>query len=331
MNQLSVGDEKARALHRFAVLTAGATFFLIFIGGLVTSTGSALAVPDWPLAFGKLIPAWEGGIRFEFGHRVAAGTVVVLTLILMAWAWRAERRRWVRRLVFAAFGLIVVQAVLGGITVLFELPLAIAVTHAATAQALFCLMVSIAIFTNPKWESTPHEDEPTARVPLATLALATTAVIYLQILVGALMRHMSAGLVIPDFPLSFGQLVPPYWNEYIAINYAHRCGALVVTAMVLWTVARVLRVHQEILALRRPALGLFLLLVLQVCLGALTIWSGRSVLPTTSHVAIGAAVLATSLTLTIRARKIFGAPDRVRLLAPARESSRRVAAGRVTA
>ncbi|HYL58665.1 MAG TPA: COX15/CtaA family protein [Candidatus Acidoferrales bacterium] len=330
MNRSSV-EENARALHRFAMLTAGATFLLIFVGGLVTSTGSALAVPDWPLAFGKLIPAWEGGIRFEFGHRVAAGTVVVLTLILMAWAWRAERRRWVRRLVLAAFGLIIVQAILGGITVLFELPLAIAVTHAATAQALFCLMVSIAIFTNPKWESTPHEDEPAARVPLATLALATTAIIYLQILVGALMRHMSAGLVIPDFPLSFGQLAPPFWNQYIAVNYAHRCGALIVTAMVLWTVARVLRVHRSRPALRRPALGLFLLLVAQVCLGALTIWSGRSVLPTTSHVAIGAAVLATSLTLTLRARKILGTPHRVDVLAPARESSRRVVASRVTA
>src|SRR5712671_7452855 len=105
-------------LHRFAVLTACATFFLIFVGGLVTSTGSALAVPDWPLAFGKLIPAWEGGIRFEFGHRLAAGTVVILTLALMAWAWRDESRSWVRKLVFIAFGLIIVQAILGGITVL---------------------------------------------------------------------------------------------------------------------------------------------------------------------------------------------------------------------
>ena len=310
MNQTPTEVEKARGLHRFAVLTAGATFCLIFVGGLVTSTGSALAVPDWPLAFGKLIPAWQGGIRFEFGHRVAAGTVVCLTLVLMAWAWRAEPRRWVRRLVMLAFGLIIVQAVLGGITVLFELPLAIAVTHAATAQALFCLMVSIAIFTNPRWETTPHVDEPPSRIPLPTLAAATTAIIYMQILVGALMRHMSAGLVIPDFPLSFGYLVPPYWNEYIAVNFAHRCGAVVVTAMVVWTVARVLRTHSEVAALRRPALGLFLLLVVQICLGAITIWSSRMVIPTTSHVAVGAAVLATSLALTLRAYRILGVPNR---------------------
>jgi cytochrome c oxidase assembly protein subunit 15 len=304
MSQSSV--ESARGLHRFAVLTACATFCLIFIGGLVTSTGSALAVPDWPLAFGKLIPAWEGGIRFEYGHRLAAGTVVILTLVLMTWAWRAEPRKWVRTLVFTAFGLIIVQAILGGITVLLELPLAIAVTHAATAQALFCLMVSIAIFSNPGWETTPHLEETPSSIPIAALAIATTAVIYLQILIGALMRHLGAGLVIPDFPLSFGQVIPPYMNIYIAVNFAHRCGAIVVSAMVIWTVMRVLRNYRDVRALRRPALGLFLLLVLQICLGAFTIWSGRAVLPTTTHVAIGAAVLATSLTLALRSYKIFG-------------------------
>ena len=138
-------------MHRFAMVVVVATFCLIFIGGLVTSTGSALAVPDWPLAFGKLIPAWQGGIRFEFGHRLAAGFVSILTLTLMVCAVRVEQRRWVRNLAIAAFGLIIVQAILGGITVLLELPLAIAVTHAATAQAFFCLVVSLAIFTNPKW------------------------------------------------------------------------------------------------------------------------------------------------------------------------------------
>ncbi len=330
MNQHPVDREKGRALHRFAVLTACATFFLIFVGGLVTSTGSALAVPDWPLAFGQLIPAWEGGIRFEFGHRLAAGTVVILTLLLMAWAWRAEPRRWVRQLVVIAFGLIIVQAILGGITVLLELPLAIAVAHAATAQALFCLMVSIAIFTNPGFETTPHIDEAPARIALPTLAAATTAIIYLQILIGAVMRHMSAGLVIPDFPLSFGQLVPPFFNEYIAINFAHRCGAVVVTAMVLWTVARVIRTHREVAALRRPALGLFILLVLQICLGALTIWSGRNVLLTTSHVAIGAAVLATSLALTLRAYRVLGSPHRAGAI-ESHANARRVVEHQVTA
>jgi heme a synthase len=295
-----------RALHRFAMLVAGATFCLIFVGGLVTSTGSALAVPDWPLAFGKLIPAWQGGIRFEFAHRVVAGFVIFLTLGLMIWVLLVEDRRWVRNTALAAFGLIVVQAVLGGITVLFELPLAIAVMHAATAQAFFCVMVAIAVFTNPRWEQTAPADKSAGRPPLAALAAVTTAAIYAQILVGALMRHLGAGLAIPDFPLAFGQLLPPYWNEFIVVNFAHRIGALVVSAMIIWTVARVLGSRREFPELRRPASALILLLMLQVVLGAFTIWSQRAVLPTTSHVAIGAAVLATSLTLTMRAYHLCG-------------------------
>jgi len=317
-----------RALHRFAMLAVGATFCLIFVGGLVTSTGSALAVPDWPLAFGKLIPAWQGGIRFEFGHRVVAGLVMILTLGLMIWVLAVERRRWVRNTALAAFGLIVVQAALGGITVLFELPLAIAVTHAATAQAFFCVMVALAIFTNPRWEQTAPADESGTRPPLAALAAITTAAVYGQILVGALMRHLGAGLAIPDFPLAFGQLVPPYWNEFIVVNFAHRIGAIAVSAMIIWTVARVQRSRHEVPELRRPALALILLLILQVSLGAFTIWGQRAVLPTTSHVAIGAAVLATSLTLAIRAYHLFGWARRGEL---SRTSNMPISAQRVSA
>ncbi|HUA33308.1 MAG TPA: COX15/CtaA family protein [Candidatus Binataceae bacterium] len=310
MEQSRLADRTPCALHRFAVLSACVTFFLIFVGGLVTSTGSALAVPDWPLAFGKLIPSWQGGIRFEFGHRLVAATVVVLTLALMLWASRAEPRGWVRRLAYIAFGLVIFQAVLGGITVLFELPLLIAVTHAATAQAFVCLMVSIALVTNPNWEDAPRREEPPARIPLATLAIVTTAIIYVQILIGALMRHLGAGLVIPDFPLSFGHLIPPYINEYIGINFAHRCGAVVVTTMVLWTVIRVLRVHTNNTPLRHSALLLLLLLAMQISLGALTIWTGRAVIPTTAHVLVGAGVLATTLTIAIRASHLLAPSNR---------------------
>ncbi len=142
--------------HRFAVVCAAATFILIFVGGLVTSTGSALAVPDWPLAYGRLIPKLVGGVRFEYGHRVVAGVVVMLTIVLALWIAMVERRSWVRKTAFAAAGLIVLQAILGGITVLYLLPLPIAVAHAGTAQALFCLMVAMALFTNPKFGAGPR-------------------------------------------------------------------------------------------------------------------------------------------------------------------------------
>lgn len=288
-------------LHRYATVCVGATLCLIFIGGLVTSTGSALAVPDWPLAFGHLIPKLEGGVRFEYGHRVAAGMVSVLTLGLAVWAGRREPRPAVRRMAYGAVGLVVFQAVLGGLTVLRQLPLALAVTHAATAQAFFCLIVAIAAIMNPRFGAASAE--PGARPMPASLpmqAAATTAAIYLQILVGAVMRHLGAGLAIPDFPLAYGRLVPPLDSGFVEINFAHRCGALIVTILVAWTVARVLRNSAGAPHLRRMALALPALLALQITLGALTIWSGRAVLPTTAHVAIGAAVLATSLALTIR-------------------------------
>jgi cytochrome c oxidase assembly protein subunit 15 len=138
------------------------------------------------------------------------------------------------------------------------------------------------------------------------LATFTTAVIYLQILIGAVMRHLGAGLAIPDFPTSFGHWMPPLFSPAIAVNFAHRCGAVVVSILILWTVARVLTRYRGRAELTRPALLLVVLLIAQVTLGAVTIWSGRAVLPTTTHVAIGAAVLATSLALTIRMRVLGG-------------------------
>ena len=293
-------------LHRFAVVLASATFVLIFVGGLVKSTGSELSVPDWPLAFGKLIPSLKGGVLFEYSHRVVAGVVSIMTLALMLWAILREPRYWVRVLATVAFALVIAQAILGGITVLFLIPLPIAMAHTATANAFFCIVVALAIFTSPWFIETTPRQEISARIPFAKLSAITTSIIYLQILVGALMRHIGAGLAIPDFPTSFGRAIPPLWDDFIAVNFLHRCGAVIVTGFVGWTVARVLTSHRDEPRLRRPALALILLLTTQICLGAITIWTRRAVVPTTAHVAFGAAVLATSLTLTIRSWRLYG-------------------------
>jgi cytochrome c oxidase assembly protein subunit 15 len=306
------------ALHRFAVACAGATFVLIFVGGLVTSTGSALAVPDWPLAFGTLIPPLTGGIRFEWGHRLAAGAVSILTLLLALWTLRREPRRWVRITAFAALGLVVLQVVLGGLTVLMLLPLVLAVAHAATAQAFFCLMISMALFTRPGFGSVTEVTEVRLprQPPLAALATATTVAAYVQILVGAVMRHLGAGLAIPDFPTSYGHLLPPFYSFAVDINFAHRGGALVVTLLVTWTFARVMRFYSAERPLRNLAMTMLALLVLQMALGALTIWSGRAVLPTTAHVAVGAAVLGASFALTIRAYELRARTSAAHLVTP---------------
>ena len=292
-------------LHRFAVLTSVATFALIFAGGLVTSTGSALAVPDWPLSFGQLFPRMEGGVLFEHGHRLLAGTVAILTAVLCAWLIRKEPRVWVRRLGVAALLAVVAQAVLGGIHVLERLPVATGIAHAALAQFFMCLTVVLAMVTGPRWrEAWPMAGDPRAGAT-RRLLVATVLAIYLQILVGALVRHTGSGLVIPTFPLANGHLWPPIDSKYVAYQMAHRVGALVVAVLVLWSAARVLRHHGATPRLRRPAVLLATLLVWQILLGALTIWKQKAVIPTTSHVLSGALLLATALVLAIRAHRIL--------------------------
>jgi len=297
----------SRGIHRLAVATAAATFVLLFVGGLVTSTGSGLAVPDWPLSFGQVFPPMVGGVLFEHGHRLAATLVGCLTLLLALWLAIGEPRPMVRAAGLLALFAVVLQGVLGGVTVLYKLPLAVSVTHACLAQAFFCLTVVLAILTGPRWAAPParvDSDQP----PLTLLAGATTAVVFGQLVLGALMRHMGAGLAVPDFPLAFGRLLPPLTTPSITIHFAHRIGALAVTLAVGATVIHVLRHCPE---LRRLALLAAALVVVQITLGASVIWTRRAVVPTTSHLAVGAALLATCVALTLHATRL-GARSKAR-------------------
>ena len=294
-------ERRGAGLHRFAVLTAGATFVLLFVGGLVTSTGSGLAVPDWPLSFGMLLPPMRGGVLFEHGHRLAAALVGCLTVVLALWTVVGEPRPRVRALGLTALLAVVLQGVLGGVTVLYKLPLAVSVTHACLAQAFFCLTVTLALVTGAGWTAAQARD---VSPRLARLAAFTTGLVFVQLVLGALMRHMGAGLAIPDFPLAFGRLVPPLATPYITVHFAHRVGALAVAAAVATTVGAVLRERAAGPWLRRPALLAAGLVLVQLTLGALVIWSGRAVLPTTTHLVVGAALLATSLVLALRAGRV---------------------------
>jgi cytochrome c oxidase assembly protein subunit 15 len=142
---------------------------------------------------------------------------------------------------------------------------------------------------------------------LRRVATVTTFAIYLQILVGATMRHSDAGLAIPDFPLVFGRLVPPEWTPAIAIHYAHRLGAVLVTLAIAATVGHVVYHHPDRPELRRPALGLIVLVLIQITLGAFVIWSQKNVAVNTAHVVVGALTLATSLVVTLRSYRVrFG-------------------------
>jgi len=301
-------------LYAFALLVAASTALLIFAGGLVTSTGSGLSVPDWPNSYGWFmftfpIENWVGGIFYEHSHRLIASTVGFLILVMAFVLWRWEPRAWVRRLGVIALAAVITQGILGGITVLWYLPEPISIAHASLAQLVFCLAATIALATSPGWR---RGYESVGGVPedrtLRLVATGTTALVYAQIIVGATMRHTDAGLAIPDFPWAFGQLVPPHWSAEIAVHFAHRVGALVVATMVLATAGHVLYHHRRRRALTWPAAILTALVCAQITLGALTILSRKHYIINSLHVVTGGMVLVTSLVLTLRARRgQFGA------------------------
>ncbi|MBA2258960.1 MAG: COX15/CtaA family protein [Acidobacteria bacterium] len=300
-------------LHRYAVLVVCSTVLLIAAGGMVTSTGSGLAVPDWPNTYGSFMFAFPldkmvGGIFYEHGHRMIASAVGFLTIILAVWIWRVDPRPWMRRLGVVALGAVILQGLLGGLTVLLLLPAPISIGHAGLAQLFFCSTVAIAVFTSRGWRASAGAID---RPRLRSMALMTTIVIYVQILLGATMRHNGAGLAIPDFPLAFGGIVPSSWNAGVAIHFAHRIGALVVFFAILATAIRVWRDKASESALARPAALLVFLVLVQGTLGAYVVWSGLQPVINTAHVANGALLLGTSLVLTLRSHRARFSESRV--------------------
>jgi heme a synthase len=289
-------------LHRFATFLVACTVILILAGSLVTSHDAGLSVPDWPTSYGwnmfTFPPSmWVANILYEHGHRLIASTVGFLTIVMAVWLWIAEPRRWVAWLGVAALGAVIAQGILGGLTVLFFLPPAVSTAHAGLAEIFFCLTVAIALFTSRGWiDRSAAPEDPTLR----RIATATTALVYAQILVGATMRHTGAGLAIPDFPLMFGHIVPDHWDPKIAVHFAHRVGALVVTLSIITTAAYVWSHHRDRRELMRPALVLLALVAAQVTLGASTVLSRRDPWINSFHVVCGAMVLTTSLLLTLR-------------------------------
>ncbi len=179
---------KPAYLHHYVRFVAACTFVLLVAGGLVTSTGSGLSVPDWPLSYGGLFPPMVGGIRFEHTHRVIAGFVGILMLILAILTWRVETRRWARFVVLGALLMVLLQAVLGGLTVIYLLPDPVSVSHACLAQTFFCLVLSLTYFTSLEWKSGARFDSIGAAA-LKRLLILTSALVYLQLIAGAVVRH----------------------------------------------------------------------------------------------------------------------------------------------
>jgi cytochrome c oxidase assembly protein subunit 15 len=288
--------------HRYALFLSGATVLLLAAGGLVTSTGSGLAVPDWPLSFGQVFPPMQNGVLFEHGHRLIAATIGILTVVLALWFARREPRAWVRRLAWMAVAAVVAQGLLGGLTVLLRLPPAVSVAHALLAQAFFGLCVTMAVVTGPTWlaDGSPLDDP--GRPPLHVLAAAAAGIVYVQTFLGAWMRHTGAGLAIPDVPLMFGQVVPPFASPGIVVHFTHRVVAILAAALVFWLSARAAR-HRDRMEIALPARLAATLVLLQILLGAASVLSRLGVVPTTLHVVNGALLLAALLVTALYAAR----------------------------
>lgn len=303
----------SRGVHRFAVLVAGATFFLIIAGANVTSHDAGLAVPDWPLSFGKFFPQMVGNVFWEHGHRMIATGVGILTIALALIVQFKERRAWVKRLGWAALAAVVAQGLLGGLTVKLLLPLAVSAAHATLAQLFFLITVSLAVFTSRSWIEPPETviddvDTPSTR-SLTVLALV---VILVQLVLGATLRHSAT------------------WDEELptGLLLAHIGGAITVTLVLGFTVTRVLRRYWTEKYIARPALIAASLLLIQLGLGIAAYITRRAspfdpqpltpmVAVTVAHVACGALVFAATIVLMLRAFRLMRGTERDYALAAA--------------
>lgn len=328
-------------LRHYAKLVCLATLCLIFFGGQVKSHEAGLAVPDWPLTYGQnpitYPPSeWRGGVFHEHFHRLFAGTVAAMTVILAVWLYRRAPRPGQKELGFLAVVVVLAQAGLGGMTVLLHLPTWVSTSHAILAQTFFLLTLVIAYSLSRERErrgaAALARPEPHTR--LLAGAVVLIGIVYAQLFLGALMRHTQSGLAIPDFPTTAGRIVPAFnddtlaWvNDWrfehqrdaagsplenvtlgqMAIHFAHRVGALAVTIQIAWLLMLGYGLRRQVPLLWRTVLLLGALCAVQVTLGITTILTVKHPYITSFHVMTGAALLGVSCLLALRAWPMTGA------------------------
>ena len=272
-------------LHRYAVLLAVCTLFLILAGASVTSSEAGLSVPDWPLSYGEVMPPMEGKVFYEHGHRMVASAVGFMTVVLAIWLWRADPRGWMRKLGWAAVLLVIAQGVLGGMTVRYLLPRPVSISHACIAQLFFSLTVAMAVFTSAGWRREPVLFEDSGWPSIRSLAIAAPILVLAQIALGAGFRHRAFGIM------------------------PHVVGAFVVTALVLMVAIFVVVQFGQNPDLRRSAISLMGITCVQVLFGVaaylmrMTAGVGapttQLIVYTVIHVAVGALTMAASVVLAI--------------------------------
>lgn len=285
-------------LHPFAILTAASTFVLLIIGGLVHGTGSSLACPDWPLCHGQFFPKMEHGVLYEHSHRLVAGAVASLTCLLGIAIFFAPGQRALRPLAIAAPVMVLAQALLGGLTVIYKLPKAITLSHLVLSMAFFSVLLVIAVRTRPG-SVAELDSAPTNRFDLrASVGLVCLAILG-QVFLGGVVRHSMAGLACTTIPDCFGAYWPPDSESAYGerMHMLHRYGAVTLAILVFAHAALVLRRAPEGHVARKLAIAAPVLVLVQIVLGVLSVTSLLHLHTVTTHLAVGALLLATHVVM----------------------------------
>jgi heme A synthase len=288
------------SLRRFAVITASCTFVLLLMGGLVHNTRSSLACPDWPLCFGQVFPKMEGGVLVEHSHRLVAATVTLLAFALMIGCWRRATRVRDAGLAKAgaiAFALILVQALLGGLTVIFRLPTLVSTAHLAVSQLFFVSLIYIAFRAGQTSEAQPRA----LPKKVQRMTLWAAGLVYAQMVLGALMRHLGAGLACTDVPLCQGKLWPTGVHPNVQLHVLHRLFALVVLGHLIG-MAIVVAKNSQRGVIKALAIAAPILVCVQITLGILSVTTFLDAVPVTAHLGVAAAILADCTILYLAAR-----------------------------
>jgi heme a synthase len=324
-------DLSKRLLHWSAIIATISVLGLIGSGGLVTSHEAGLAVPDWPNSFGYnmfLFPIsrWVGGVFFEHTHRLIASLVGLLTVGFCVATWLIDDRRWVKWLASIAVLAVVIQGVLGGLRVTEHNAL-LGLFHGCLAQSFLALMATLALVTSPWWRR--FATLSSAPRLLRTLSVAVTVMIFVQLVLGAAMRHSHAGLSIPDFPTTYGGWLPlfdpagiakineargaagqPFTSAgLILLQYVHRVWAVLIAIGVVLTSVKLIRSTLLPNPIRTAGAAWIVLIFLQLVLGAWTVLSNKAADVATSHVLGGALMLMIGVLLSVSLSRILACND----------------------